>query len=81
MDALLPDAVALIYSTGVASTSSVQRRFSIGYTHAARLIDTMEELGIVSGSNGSKPRDILMSAEEAGAAVDRAMQGGEEPVA
>ena len=81
MDALLPDAVALIYSTGVASTSSVQRRFSIGYTHAARLIDTMQELGIVSGSNGSKPRDILMSADEAEAAVGRAMQGEAEPVA
>ncbi|MDY2684836.1 MAG: DNA translocase FtsK, partial [Selenomonadaceae bacterium] len=81
MDALLPDAVALIYSTGVASTSSVQRRFSIGYTHAARLIDTMQELGIVSGSNGSKPRDILMSADEAEAAVGRAMQGEAEPMA
>jgi len=73
MDELLPDAVELIMSTGVASSSSVQRRFRIGYTHAARLVDTMEELHIVGPSQGSKPREILMSQEQASEVVARAM--------
>ena len=52
-------------STGQASTSSIQRRFRIGYTRAARLIDTMEELHIVGPNAGSKPREILMTTEQA----------------
>ena len=73
MDELLPDAVDLIMSTGIASSSSVQRRFRIGYTHAARLVDTMEELGIVGPSQGSKPREIIMTQQQATEAVTRAM--------
>lgn len=68
-DELLADAVDLIMSTGQASSSSIQRRFHIGYTRAARLIDTMEELHIVGPNAGSKPRDILMSLEQAQQAV------------
>ena len=64
-DALLNDAVNLVMSTGQASASSIQRRFHIGYTRAARLIDTMEELNIVGPNLGSKPREILMSTEQA----------------
>ena len=64
-DELLPEAVELVMSTGQASTSSVQRRFRVGYTRAARLIDEMEALGIVGPNIGSKPREILMSTEEA----------------
>ncbi|BAL82899.1 putative DNA translocase [Selenomonas ruminantium subsp. lactilytica TAM6421] len=64
-DALLNDAVNLVMSTGQASASSIQRRFHIGYTRAARLIDTMEELNIVGPNLGSKPREILMTTEEA----------------
>ena len=60
-------------STGQASASGVQRRFRVGYTRAARLIDTMEELHIVGASQGSKPRDILMTSSEAMAAVEKAM--------
>ena len=60
-------------STGIASSRGIQRRFSIGYTRAARLIDTMAELGIVGPSQGSKPRDILMSADEARQAVEQAV--------
>ncbi len=50
--------------SGQASVSMLQRRFRIGYSRAARLVDTMEELKIVGPNNGSKARDILMSKEE-----------------
>ena len=69
IDALLEDAVNCVLSTGIASTSGLQRRFSLGYTRAARLIDTMAELGIVGPPHGSKPREILMNAEDAARAV------------
>jgi S-DNA-T family DNA segregation ATPase FtsK/SpoIIIE len=42
----------------------LQRRFRIGYTRAARLVDTMEELGIVGQSIGSKPREVILSRQE-----------------
>ena len=64
-DELLGKAVDLVLATGQASTSSIQRRFRIGYTRAGRLIDTMEELGIVGPNVGSKPREILVTKEEA----------------
>jgi len=73
-DELLPEAVNAVLATGVASSSSIQRRFRIGYTRAARLIDTMEELHIVGPNAGSKPRDILMTTEQALAAVQKAME-------
>lgn len=69
-DELLLDAVELVVSTGQASASNVQRRFRVGYARAGRLIDTMETLGIVGPSLGSKPREILMSAEDAIKAVE-----------
>ena len=49
---------------GQASSSMLQRRFRIGYTRAARLVDTMEELGIVGQSVGSKPREVILSRQE-----------------
>jgi S-DNA-T family DNA segregation ATPase FtsK/SpoIIIE len=49
---------------GQASSSMLQRRFRIGYTRAARLVDMMEELGIVSQSAGSKPREVILSRQE-----------------
>ena len=65
-DKLLPDAVDLVMSTGQASTSSIQRRLSVGYSRAARLVDTMEELRIIGPSaGGNKPREILMTSEQA----------------
>ena len=69
VDELLDEAIAHTLATGIASTSSFQRRFSIGYQRAARIIDTMADLGIVGPAHGSKPRDILMNAEQARAAV------------
>ena len=68
-DELLEKAVNLVLTTGQASTSGIQRRFRIGYTRAGRLIDTMEELGIVGPNVGSKPREILMTQEEAAEAI------------
>ena len=65
VDELLEDAVLLVMSSGIASSSGIQRRFRIGYTRAARLLDTMEELHIVGPSMGSKPREILMTGEQA----------------
>lgn len=58
-DALLKDAAEVVFETGQASISMVQRRLRVGYARAARLVDEMEELGIVSPSTGSKPRDII----------------------
>ena len=64
-DELLERAVNLVMESGQASVSMLQRRFRIGYTRAARLVDTMEDLKIVGPSMGSKARDILMSPEQA----------------
>ena len=65
-DPLLLDAVELVVSMGQASSSNIQRRLGVGYTRAARLVDTMEELRIIGPSvGGNKPREILMSSEQA----------------
>ena len=64
-DELLERAVNLVMESGQASVSMLQRRFRIGYTRAARLVDTMEDLKIVGPSMGSKAREILMSSEQA----------------
>jgi S-DNA-T family DNA segregation ATPase FtsK/SpoIIIE len=62
-DELFEEAVRLILETQEASISKLQRRFRIGYTRAARIIDSMEALGIVGPYEGSKPRKVLMSLE------------------
>lgn len=64
-DELFEDALRLVLDMGAASSSMLQRRFRIGYTRAARLVDVMEELGIVGQSVGSKPREVIMSRQEA----------------
>ena len=65
-DQLLPDAIELVMSTGQASSSNIQRRLGVGYTRAARLVDTMEELRIIGPSvGGNKPRELLMTSEQA----------------
>ena len=63
-DELLDDAIRLVLDLGQASASMLQRRFRIGYNRAARLVETMEELGIVGPAVGSKPRELLLSKEE-----------------
>ncbi len=63
-DELMEKAIDVVLSTGQASSSNLQRRFRIGYTRAARLIDTMEEMQIIGPNRGSKPREILMTNED-----------------
>ena len=60
-DPFLMDAIQTVVETGQASTSFIQRRFKVGYVRAGRIIDQMEERGIISGYQGSKPREVLMS--------------------
>jgi len=60
-DEMYDAAVRLVVSTGIASISNLQRKFRLGYTRAARLIDMMEDDGIVGPPQGSKPRQILVS--------------------
>ena len=62
-DPLLNDAIETVIETGQASTSFIQRRFKVGYARAGRIIDQMEERGIISGYQGSKPREVLMTKE------------------
>ena len=63
-DELYDEALRLIIETNQASVSILQRRMRLGYTRAARLIDIMEQNGIVGPYCGSKPRDILVNREE-----------------
>ena len=63
-DPFLMDAIDVVVETGQASTSFIQRRFKVGYARAGRIIDQMEERGVISGYQGSKPRQVLMSLEK-----------------
>ena len=63
-DELLPAAIEIVVETGMASVSMLQRRLKLGYSRAARLVDQMEERGIVGQFEGSKPRQVLISKEE-----------------
>ncbi|WP_339147298.1 MULTISPECIES: DNA translocase FtsK [unclassified Sutcliffiella] len=63
-DELFFEACQYVVDQNGASTSSLQRRFRIGYNRAARLMELMEDQGVISGPKGSKPRDVLVSAEE-----------------
>ena len=63
-DELLPQAVDVILETGQASVSLLQRRLKLGYSRAARLVDQMEEMGVVGPFQGSKPRDILITKQQ-----------------
>ena len=60
-DPFLMDAIQTVIETGQASTSFIQRRFKVGYARAGRIIDQMEERGVISGYQGSKPREVLMT--------------------
>ena len=61
-DPLLEDAIRLCVEMGTASTSMLQRRLRLGYTRAGRLIDMLERRGVISGYEGSKPRQVLVGA-------------------
>ena len=73
-DEMLPAAVDVILETGQASVSMLQRRLKLGYARAARIVDEMEEKGIVGPFVGSKPRAILITKEQW-----NAMKGGQTP--
>ena len=64
IDELLNEAIRIVVENGQASTSLLQRKMKIGYNRAATIIEQMEERRIISGRNGSKPREILLSESE-----------------
>jgi S-DNA-T family DNA segregation ATPase FtsK/SpoIIIE len=63
-DELLPQAVNVIFETGQASVSMLQRRLKLGYSRAARIVDQMEKMGVVGPFEGSKPRAMLITKEQ-----------------
>ena len=78
-DELLEEAIDTVVRMGAASASLLQRKLSVGYARAARLVDLMEEMGVVGGYEGSKPRAVLMTPEELEERRRReALQEGEE---
>ncbi len=74
-DELIKEAARIILEKGEASSSYIQRRLSVGYNRAARILDQLHELGIVGVVNGAKPREINQSAAQ------QFLQGGEPPAA
>jgi len=63
-DPLLWEAAQMVVSAGMGSTSGVQRRFRVGYSRAGRIMDMLEQHGIVGPPDGSKPREVLLSPQE-----------------
>ena len=63
-DKLLEEATKIVVQANQASTSLLQRRLRIGYNRAARIIDQMEERGIISARDGSKPRQVLIKKDD-----------------
>ncbi len=74
-DDLLDEAIQLVVDTETASVSMVQRRLRVGYTRAGRLIDMLERRGVISGYEGSKPRQVLITAAD----LPRVLGGGPGP--
>jgi DNA segregation ATPase FtsK/SpoIIIE, S-DNA-T family len=74
-DDLLNEAIRLVVQTETASVSMVQRRLRVGYTRAGRLIDMLERRGVISGYEGSKPRQVLITQAD----LPRVLSGGGEP--
>ena len=77
-DSKFRDAVKLAVEEGKISTSLMQRRLGVGYGRAAKIIDTMEELGYVSKPDGNKPRRVLITMEEYMTRVSEGTLGGSE---
>ena len=69
-DDLYNDVVEFVITSGKASASLLQRRFKIGYNRAARLVDLLEERGIIGPQNGSKPREVLVKLDDNGSEED-----------
>ncbi len=75
-DSLLEDAISLVAQMGTASTSMLQRRLRLGYTRAGRLIDMLERRGIISGYEGSKPRQVLITEADLPRILSHLSDGG-----
>ena len=78
-DPLLGDAIRLVAEMQTASTSMLQRRLRLGYTRAGRLIDMLERRGVISGYEGSKPRQVLVTEADLPARARRAGRHADEP--
>ena len=76
-DELLEEAVETVMTTGIASASGLQRRLRVGFSRASRLIDMMEQLGIVGPADGARPREILVDEDGADELLENARNGGE----
>ena len=74
-DDLLTEAIMLVVETETASVSMIQRRLRVGYTRAGRLVDMLERRGVISGYEGSKPRQVLITHAD----LPRILGGGSEP--
>jgi DNA segregation ATPase FtsK/SpoIIIE, S-DNA-T family len=74
-DDLLDEAIRTVVQTETASVSMIQRRLRVGYTRAGRLVDMLERRGVISGYEGSKPRQVLISEAD----LPRFLSGGGEP--
>jgi len=74
-DDLLDEAIRTVVQTETASVSMIQRRLRVGYTRAGRLIDMLERRGVISGYEGSKPRQVLITEAD----LSRVLSGGGEP--
>jgi len=74
-DDLLDEAIRTVVQTETASVSMIQRRLRVGYTRAGRLIDMLERRGVISGYEGSKPRQVLIGEAD----LPRVLSGGGEP--
>jgi S-DNA-T family DNA segregation ATPase FtsK/SpoIIIE len=81
-DPLLEEAIHLVAEMGTASTSMLQRRLRLGYTRAGRLIDMLERRGVISGYEGSKPRQVLVSPGDVGRFIEglRSREGAAQTV-
>ena len=73
-DELLPEAIECVVHAGQASVSMLQRRFRIGYNRAARIVEMMEERGIVGPQDGSRPRQVLLTEDELNAMKEEALE-------
>jgi S-DNA-T family DNA segregation ATPase FtsK/SpoIIIE len=78
-DDLLGDAARIVVQSQTASVSMIQRRLRVGYTRAGRLIDMLERRGIISGYEGSKPRQVLVSEGELRRLLDEPSRGADAP--
>jgi len=78
-DDLLDEAIRLVVQTETASVSMIQRRLRVGYPRAGRLIDMLERRGVISGYEGSKPRQVLITQADLARVLEPAGGGGGEP--